>query len=116
MRRTSSIEKIVMVPMLRGRITHVKGLSASQVKAASNAAWVLRSDRELTWNKMPPEGARITKGAWWPPDYQGPPLVSFDAGAAKGLGIDNGDKITDNVLGRPITAKVANLRAVDWRT
>lgn len=115
-RRTSSIEKIVMVPMLRGRITHVKGLSASQVKAASNAAWVLRSDRGLTWNKMPPEGARITKGAWWPPDYQGPPLVSFDAGAAKGLGIDIGDKITVNVLGRPITAKVANLRAVDWRT
>ena len=115
-RRTSPTEKIVMVPMLRGRITHVKGISASEVKAASNAAWVLRSDRGLTWNKMAPEGARITKGVWWPPDYEGPPLVSFDAGAARGLDIDIGDYITVNVLGRPITAKVANLRAVDWRT
>jgi putative ABC transport system permease protein len=33
-----------------------------------------------------------------------------------GLGLTIGDAITVNVLGRPITAKIANLRAIDWRT
>ncbi|MBD19552.1 MAG: glycosyl transferase family 1 [Rhodospirillaceae bacterium] len=114
--QTRPIKKIIEVPMLRGRITHVKGVPASKVKSASNTAWVLRSDRGLTWNRHPPEGAKIIDGSWWNQDYEGPPLVSFDAGAAKGIGVGIGDKITVNILGRPITATIANLRAVDWKS
>ncbi len=114
--RTSPIKNINRVPMLRGRITHVKGIPASQVKAPPNAAWVLRNDRGLTWGRTPPEGAIITDGIWWPSDYKGPPLVSFDANAGAGMGLRLGDSITVNVLGRPITAKIANFRAIDWRT
>ncbi len=115
-RRAGTIKNINRVPMLRGRVTHVKGIPASQVKAAPSAAWVLRNDRGLTWSTTPPEGAKIREGVWWPHNYSGPPLVSFDAGAAAGMGLTIGDTITVNVLGRPITAKIANLRAVDWRT
>jgi putative ABC transport system permease protein len=115
-RQASPIESINRVPMLRGRITHVKGIPASEVKAGSNAAWVLRNDRGLTWSTEAPQGAKIKEGVWWPANYNGPPLVSFDAGAAAGLGLTIGDAITVNVLGRPITAKIANLRAIDWRT
>ncbi len=115
-RQTSPIESINRVPMLRGRITHVRGIPASEVKAGSNAAWVLRNDRGLTWSTEAPQGAKIKEGVWWPANYNGPPLVSFDAGAAAGLGLTIGDAITVNVLGRPITAKIANLRAIDWRT
>jgi putative ABC transport system permease protein len=39
----------------------------------------------------------------------------LEAKVAKGLGLDIGDKITVNVLGREITARVANLRRVEWR-
>ena len=115
-RRAGTIKNINRVPMLRGRVTHVKGIPASKVKAAPSAAWVLRNDRGLTWSTTPPEGAKIREGVWWPHNYSGPPLVSFDAGAAAGMGLTIGDTITVNVLGRPITAKIANLRAVDWRT
>ena len=55
-------------------------------------------------------------GEWWRPDYQGPPLVSFENKIADGLGLKIGDQVVVNVLGRNITATLANLRAVDWQS
>jgi putative ABC transport system permease protein len=55
-------------------------------------------------------------GEWWPPDYAGEPLVSMVDEIAHGLGLDIGDTVTVNVLGREITARIANLRAVNWRS
>ena len=49
-------------------------------------------------------------------DYHGPPLVSFEKKIADGLGLRLGDTVTVNVLGRNITARIANLRTVDWQT
>jgi putative ABC transport system permease protein len=76
----------------------------------------LRNDRGLTWAAQPPENAKIVEGSWWPRHYSGPPLISFDARAARGFGIGVGDKITINVLGRPIDARIANLREISWGT
>jgi putative ABC transport system permease protein len=58
----------------------------------------------------------VVAGEWWPPDVEGPPLVSFENRIADGLGLKVGDPVTVNVLGRNITARVANLRAVDWES
>ncbi len=41
---------------------------------------------------------------------------SVDGDIAKGLGLKLGDTLTVNVLGRDVTAKVANFRKVDWRS
>ena len=38
----------------------------------------------LTYGREAPEGGEIVEGTWWAPDYQGPPLVSFDAEIAVG--------------------------------
>ena len=35
---------------------------------------------------------------------------------ADGLGLKVGDTLTVNVLGRNISARIANLRSVDWQT
>ncbi|WP_163362277.1 hypothetical protein, partial [Klebsiella aerogenes] len=48
--------------------------------------------------------------------YKGPPLVSFEAKVAEGLGLKIGDPIVVNVLGRNISATIANLRNVDWQS
>ncbi len=63
-----------------------------------------------------PTGSRLVEGQWWKPDYDGPPLVSFEKRIADGLGLKLGDPVTVNVLGRNITARIANLRAVDWQS
>jgi putative ABC transport system permease protein len=115
-RAVDGVTKLDRVPMLRGRITSVNGVPSKNVKAAPNVAWVLRNDRGLTWSARPPENAKIIEGSWWPDNYSGPPLISFDARAARGFGIGVGDRLTINVLGRPITARIANLREIAWGT
>ncbi|MCC6949434.1 MAG: FtsX-like permease family protein [Bradyrhizobiaceae bacterium] len=104
------------VPLLRGRIIRLKGVPADQVKPDPDAAWVLRSDRGVTFSSTVPEGSTITAGSWWPIDYDGPPLVSFDQRLAEGLGLGVGDMIAVNVLGRTIEARIANLRKIEWET
>ena len=61
-----------------------------------------------------PEGSEVVAGQWWSSDYHGPPLISFDASLARGMGLKIGDTLTVNVLGREVTAKIANLRSIDW--
>jgi putative ABC transport system permease protein len=102
------------VPMMRGRITRLNGVPVEEAAVAPEAQWALRSDRGLTYAARLPQGSRLAEGAWWPPDYQGPPLVSFDAALARGMGLKLGDTLTVNLLGHEITATIANLRSIDW--
>jgi putative ABC transport system permease protein len=108
--------RLVEAPMMRGRIVSVAGVAAEKLHPKESAQWVLDGDRGITFAATPPSGAAIVAGAWWPPDYSGPPLVSVDGDIAKGLGLKIGDSLTVNVLGRDVTAKVANFRRVDWRS
>ncbi len=105
------------VPMLRGRILRVKDVPADQVKVLDpEQAWVLQSDRGITFTDALPEGSALVAGEWWPKDYSGQPLVSFEKRAADGLGLKVGDKVSVNVLGRTIEAQIANLRTVEWES
>lgn len=104
------------VPMLRGRIVSAGGTPAEQIKPREDAAWVLQSDRGITYARDIPTGSRLVEGQWWGPDYQGPPLVSFEKRIADGLGLKLGDPVTVNVLGRNVTATIANMRLVDWES
>jgi putative ABC transport system permease protein len=108
--------KLERVPMLRGRIVAVNDTPADRLAVTPNTAWALQGDRGITYAEKVPEGSRLVEGAWWPPDYAGPPLVSLEGRIAEGLSVRIGDRITVNVLGRLITAEVANLRAVDWQS
>lgn len=104
------------VPSLRARIVAVKGVPVDQVRTTPETAFALRGDRGLTYAATPPTGTRLVAGAWWPADYDGPPLVSFDAGLAKGWSVGIGDIIRVNVLGRDLDLKVANLRDIAWQS
>ncbi len=104
------------VPSLRARVVAVKGVPVDQLHVTPDSEWALRGDRGLTYAAAPPEGTRIVAGAWWPPGYAGPPLLSFDAGLAKGWGVGLGDRITLNVLGRTIEFTIASLRDIAWRS
>ena len=113
-RSTPGVEHVDEVPALRGRIVKLNGVPVEAVPIAPEAQWAVGSDRGLTYSAQPPSGTRLVDGAWWPADYNGPPIVSFDAQIARGMGLGVGDTITINVLGREIEARIANLRAIDW--
>jgi putative ABC transport system permease protein len=103
-------------PMLRGRIVKIGGAPVSEVKAQGDGGWALRGDRGLTYAETLPAGSTLVEGQWWDKDYAGPPLVSFVDEVAHGIGLKLGDSVTVNVLGRNVTAKVANFRQVNWRS
>lgn len=108
--------KLEEVPMLRGRIVSANGIAAENIKAKSDAAWVLQSDRGLSYTDEVPAGSRVVAGEWWGKNYDGPPVVSFEQRLADGLGLKIGDPVVVNVLGRNITATISNLRKVNWES
>ena len=104
------------VPSLRGRIVKIAGVAVEDAEIAPGSSWAVRGDRALTYAAETPTDTRITAGKWWPADYRGPSLISLDAGLARGFGINLGDTLTLNVLGREFTATIASLREINWRS
>jgi putative ABC transport system permease protein len=116
LKRQSPQSTVEDVPMLRGRIVSARGVKVEDLKPSPDAEWVLQSDRGLTYTAEVPRGSKVVEGQWWSPDYDGPPLVSFEKKLADGLGLKIGDEVVVNVLGRDITATISNMRTVDWQS
>ena len=108
-----SVSRIESAPMLRGIITQINGVPASEV---AGDHWVIQGDRGLTYSETPSENTRITAGEWWPEGYTGAPQISFAAEEAEEMGIGLGDTLTINILGRDITGTITSLREVDFST
>ena len=108
--------ELMRVPMLRGRVLELNGVDVQKLVVPPEAAWVLRGDRGITYSETIPENSTLSAGEWWPKNYSGKPLVSFSAEEAGELGLKLGDTVTVNVLGRNITATIANLRRVEWES
>src|ERR1700722_2869497 len=109
------VSDIQDVPSLRARVVAIKGVPVDQADVTPDSAWALKGDRGLTYAAAPPEGTHLAAGSWWPPDYDGPPLVSIDARLATGWHVGIGDVIRVNVLGRDLDLRVASLRDIAWQ-
>ncbi len=107
----SAVSRVDTAPMLRGIITQINGQPAEDV---TNGHWVTQGDRGITYADAQPEGTVVTDGTWWEADYAGPPQISFSAEEAAEMGLQLGDMMTVNVLGRDITAEVTSFREVSW--
>ncbi|MGQ2908416.1 MAG: ABC transporter permease [Aliihoeflea sp.] len=108
--------KLIRVPMLRGRVMEINDVDVREIQVPPEGAWVLRGDRGITYARNAPENSTLSEGTWWPEDYDGEPLVSFAAEEGGEIGLKLGDTITVNVLGRNVTARIANFRQVEWES
>ena len=108
--------KLDLAPMLRGRMTAVRGVAPDKAGIDPDVRWVFEGDRGITYAAAQPPKSKLTAGAWWPENYDGPPLVSFESKVGEGLHLKPGDTITVNVLGREVTAAVGNLREIEWQS
>ncbi len=104
-------------PSMRGRIAAVNGIQADKALKDTAFRWVLGSDRGITYATDLPKGSRLTEGTWWKADDKpGEPQLSITTGIAHAFGIHPGDHMTLNITGRNVTARVANVREVNWGT
>ncbi|MGI3170345.1 ABC transporter permease [Pseudooceanicola sp. C21-150M6] len=108
-----AVSRVDHAPMLRGIITQINGRPANEV---AGDHWVLRGDRGVTYAGTQPKGTKITDGIWWGEGYDGPPQISLAAEEAGEMGIQLGDEMTVNILGRDITGTVTSFREVDFST
>jgi putative ABC transport system permease protein len=110
-RANPAVTEVQSAPMMRGVVARINGEDAAKV--AGNH-WVVRGDRGITYADEMPSGTKVVAGEWWPTGYDGPPQISFAAEEAEEMGLVLGDRITVNVLGRDIEAKITSLREVDF--
>lgn len=108
--------KLVRVPMLRGRIVSLGGTPVGEIDPPADLAWITRGDRGITYSPILPKNSTLAKGEWWPREYEGKPLISFDDEAATAFGLEIGDEVVVNVLGREITAEIYNTRNIVWES
>ncbi len=107
------VSRIDSAPMLRGVVTRINDRPAQEVVGEH---WVVTGDRGVTYAAQPDSRTRVTEGEWWPEDYTGAPQISFAAEEAEEMGLQLGDTVTTNILGRDITATITSFREVDFST
>ncbi|MEM8728906.1 MAG: FtsX-like permease family protein [Pseudomonadota bacterium] len=107
------VSRLDSAPMLRGIITRINGMPAREF---AGDHWLVEGDRGVTYSGPLPDRTRITEGEWWGTDYAGPPLVSVADEEAREIGLQIGDTMTVNILGRDFETTVASFREVDFST
>ena len=112
-----NVSDIEQTPMLRGRVTAVDGVNSNDVGPGDDR-WFLRGDRGLTFAATAPPETKLVRGEWWSADYNdaSKPLVSISADIGRAFDLEPGDTLTINVLGRDITAEIANWREIEWQS
>ena len=108
-----AVSEVETAPMLRGVITRINGIPATEV---AGGHWVVEGDRGITYAATIPETTTVTAGEWSPENYTGSPQISFAAEEAEEMGLKLGDTLTVNILGRDMTAEITSFRAVDFST
>jgi putative ABC transport system permease protein len=57
-------QKLDMIPVVMGRFVSINGTPVEQLKGQHFPLRMLQS-ADLTWADTPPEGDKVTEGAWW---------------------------------------------------
>ncbi|NLW80848.1 MAG: permease [Desulfovibrionales bacterium] len=113
---TPGVSRLDLRPMVRGRIVRIGQTPVENATVSEDVAWAVRGDRGLSYSEDFPAGSTLLRGTWWEKGYSGPPLISLTSDLAKGFGVDLGDTLTVNILGRNLTGTIASIREVNWQT
>jgi putative ABC transport system permease protein len=106
-----------LIPTVSARLAGIStNADIDNVKTVENRGMMGR-EYIMTYRDHIEDSEKVLAGEFWnsplPPDAE--PEVSIEELLNKELGLNVGDTMTFNVQGRPITARVANIRRVDWR-
>jgi putative ABC transport system permease protein len=103
------------VPMVRARMTTINGEDVREREyPEEDGRWMANRDANLTWASELSSSNELVAGEWWPPGYDGPPLVSVEEEAAREMGVALGDRFRFLVAGEEIELTVASFRRVNW--
>ncbi len=99
-----------LIPVVMGRFISINGEPVEQMKGQHYPRRMLES-AELSWADVPPDGDKVTEGAWW---KSGSPLeIAVSDGVAKRLRINVGSAMELETGGTTRSLKVAAIYRAD---
>lgn len=102
-----------LYPMVRGRLVEINGRAVNgDSYAEPRARHLAEREFNLSWSDAVPEGNEVVAGSWW--TGSAAPQLSVEQGIADTLGIHLGDTLSYDVAGSRFSAKVSNLRKLEW--
>ena len=109
------LDDFALYPMVRGRLVSING-NAIRSANFTDVRTKRLVDREfnLSYAKTARPDNVIVAGRWWNSVQPSTPEFSVEEWIAKELNIKPDDVLTFNVTGTQVSARVSNIRKVDW--
>ena len=102
-------------PLVRARMTLINGESVKDREyPAEDAQWFVNREQNLSWAEELSSSNELLEGEWWPPGYDGPPLVSIEEEVAMETGLGIGDVLQFEIAGQELEAEIASVRRINW--
>lgn len=102
----SAQSRLQTAPLVLGRLVAVNGV-ALRDSADSERVLEARDEHKLSTRAGNIDDVVVERGAWWPADHQGPPLVAMEDREADELGLQVGDRLRFEIMGTPVEAQLA---------
>ena len=104
--KAESLERLDLAPLVLGRLTAVNGAA---LRDSGDARQVLeaRDEHKLSDRSGNFDDVVIERGAWWPANHAGPPLLAMEDREADQLGLSVGDVLQFEIIGTRVEARLA---------
>lgn len=105
-----SLQRVQTAPLVQGRLVAVNGeelRDSSDPRRRDEA----RDEHKLSHREGNIDDVIVTRGAWWPADHRGAPLVAMEDREADQLGLQVGDRLRFEIQGQPVDAELAAIYA-----
>ncbi|KAA8679614.1 ABC transporter permease [Vibrio gigantis] len=106
----NEVERTQAFPIIRGRLTTINGIEASEYSDTSGDTDALSREINFTWGDSLPEYNDVLEGRWT--QEQG---VSVESDVAEQLGLKIGDELSFTINSQNVSANVNSIRKVEWR-
>lgn len=100
------LQDVKTAPLVLGRLVAVNG-QALRESGDTERDRESRDEHKLSDRSGNFDDVVIDRGAWWPADHRGEPLVAMEDHEADELGLQVGDRLRFEILGQPVDAQLA---------
>ncbi|MEZ8944751.1 ABC transporter permease [Vibrio sp. 10N.247.311.12] len=106
----NEVERTQAFPIIRGRLTTINGVEASEYSDTSGETDALSREINFTWGGSLPKYNEVLEGSWT--QEHG---VSVESDVAEQLDLKIGDELSFTINSQNVSAKVNSIRKVEWR-
>lgn len=100
------LQDVKTAPLVLGRLVAVNG-QALRESGDTERDRESRDEHKLSDRSGNFDDVVIDRGAWWPADHRGEPLVAMEDREADELGLQVGDRLRFEIMGQPVEAQLS---------